>query len=426
MSGTRSLDEYIWRRIRIAGGSLVSRGSIDENLAALKEVYFQPLDGLQQTVKARTGRFVSFANYDYLGLGEDPRVRQAAADAALRLGVGAEASRLVGGSRTVHDRLEREIAGFLGVEDAVTLVSGWMTNASLLGYLLTRSDIIVVDELAHNSIVVGAEVSHAKVLTFHHGNFDDLDALLSEHRPRSKRALIVVEGLYSMDGDMPDLRRVLELKRKHDTWLMVDEAHSIGVLGATGRGITEHFGIDPGEIDFIIGTLSKTFAASGGFVAGRKLVMEWLRFTLPASMFSVGLSPVIAAAVCEGLSILRSETWRTARVQDNSRFFLEEARARDLDVGPAAGAGVISIQFPTYETCMQAAQKLLESGYYAPPIPILAVPKNKPRIRFFISATHSQADIVGALDVLQAAMPAAARRAGAAHPDAVADLSPGT
>src|SRR5437870_3818818 len=140
------------------------------------------------------------------------------------LGVGAEASRLVGGSRTVHDLLERDIADFLGAEDAVTLVSGWMTNASLLGYLLTRSDLIVVDELAHNSIVVGADVSHAKVISFDHGNLDDLDAVLTEHRPRAKRTLIVVEGLYSMDGDMPDLRRVVELKRKHDVWLMVDEA----------------------------------------------------------------------------------------------------------------------------------------------------------------------------------------------------------
>lgn len=426
MSGTRSLDEFIWRRIRIAGGSLVSRGSIEENLAALKEVYFQPLDALQQAVRTRTGRFVSFANYDYVGLGEDPRVRKAAANAALTLGVGAEASRLVGGSRTVHDRLERDIADFLGVEDAVTLVSGWMTNASLLGYLLTRSDIIVVDELAHNSIVVGADVSHAKVLTFRHDNFDDLDAILTEHRPRAKRALIVIEGLYSMDGDMPDLKRVLELKRKHDCWLMVDEAHSIGVLGATGRGIAEHFGIEPGEVDFTIGTLSKTFAASGGFIAGRKLVIEWLRFTLPASMFSVGLSPVIAAAVREGLSILKSETWRTARVQDNSRFFLEEARARDLNVGPAVGAGVISIQFPTYEVCMLAAQKLLEAGYYAPPIPILAVPKNKPRIRFFISATHTQADIAGALDVLAAAMPEKLHRGETAHADAPAELRAGT
>jgi 8-amino-7-oxononanoate synthase len=425
MSGMRSLDEFIWRRIRIAGGSLLTRDSIEENLAALKEVYFQPLDALQTAVRARAGRFVSFANYDYLGLGEDKRVRQAAADAALTLGVGAEASRLVGGSRTVHERLEREIADFLGVEDAVTLVSGWMTNASLLGYLLTRSDLMVVDELAHNSIVVGADVSHAKVLTFRHGNFDDLDALLTEHRPRAKRALIVVEGLYSMDGDMPDLRRVLDLKHKHDVWLMVDEAHSIGVLGASGRGITEHFGIDPNEIDFTIGTLSKTFAASGGFIAGRKTVIEWLRFTLPACMFSVGLSPVIAAAVREGLAIMRREPWRTARVQDNSRFFLEEARARDLNVGDAVGAGVVSIQFPTYDVCMQAAEKLLQAGYYAPPIPIMAVPKNKPRIRFFISASHSQADIVGALDVLAATMQSSLHRTDAAQGDTPVELRSG-
>jgi 7-keto-8-aminopelargonate synthetase-like enzyme len=401
MSGTRSLDDYIWRRMRIAGGALLTHGSIEENVAALKQIYFQPLDALQALVKSRAGRFVSFANYDYLGLGEDQRVRQAAADAALSFGVGAEASRLVGGSRTVHDLLEREIAEFLGVEDAVTLVSGWMTNASLLGYLLTRSDLIIVDELAHNSIVVGADVSHAKVLSFDHGNLDDLEALLAEHRPRAKRALIVVEGLYSMDGDMPDLRRVVEIKHKYDAWLMVDEAHSIG--------ISEHFGIDPGEVDFIIGTLSKTFAASGGFIAGRKPVIEWLRFTLPASMFSVGLSPVIAAAVREGLSILRSEPWRTARVQDNSRFFVDEARARDLNVGPAVGAGVVSIQFPSYDVCMHAAERLLHAGYYAPPIPIMAVPKNKPRIRFFISARHTQADITGALDEVAAAMPEAHR-----------------
>jgi 7-keto-8-aminopelargonate synthetase-like enzyme len=422
---SRSLDDYVWRRMRIAGGALVTQRSVEGTVAALKEVYFQPLDGLQSAVKASAGRFVSFANYDYLGLGQDRRVRQAAADAALTLGVGAEASRLVGGNRTVHDLLEGEIADFLGMEDAVTLVSGWMTNASLLGYLLTRSDLIVVDDLAHNSIVVGADVSHAKVLRFVHDNLDDRDALLAEHRPRAKRALIVVEGLYSMDGDMPDLRRVLELKRKHDTWLMVDEAHSIGVLGATGRGITEHFGVDPREIDFTIGTLSKTFAASGGFIAGRRPVIEWLRFSLPASMFSVGLSPVIAAAVREGLAILRNEPWRTARVQENSRLFLEEARARDLNVGAAIGAGVVSVQFPSHDVCMQAAEKLLLAGYYAPPIPMMAVPKNKPRIRFFISATHTPADITGALDVLAAATPRDVHRNDDVRAHDAAGLRPG-
>jgi 7-keto-8-aminopelargonate synthetase-like enzyme len=417
---SRSLEDYVWRRMRIAGGALVTESSVEETVAALKDVYFQPLDGLQAAIRESAGHFVSFANYDYLGLGEDRRVRQAAADAALAMGVGAGASRLVGGSRTVHDLLEREIAEFLGMEDAVTLVSGWMTNASLLGYLLTRSDLIVVDDLAHNSIVVGAEVSHARILRFVHGNLDDLDALLAEHRPRAKRALIVVEGLYSMDGDMPDLRRVLEIKHKHSAWLMVDEAHSIGVLGASGRGITEHFGIDPREIDFTIGTLSKTFAASGGFIAGRKPVVEWLRFSLPASMFSVGLSPVIAAAVREGLTILRNEPWRTARVQENSRLFLDEARARDLNVGAAVGAGVVSVQFSNHDACMHAAESLLRAGYYAPPIPMMAVPKNKPRIRFFISATHTPADIVGALDVLSAAIPRGVSRAGTAHAEGAA------
>jgi 7-keto-8-aminopelargonate synthetase-like enzyme len=405
--------------MRIAGGALVKDRPFEASVAALKQIYFRPLDALKVDVAERVGHFVSFANYDYLGLGDDKRVREAGAKAALTLGVGAEASRLVGGNRAVHDQLEHEIAEFLGVDDVVTLVSGWMTNASLLGYLLTKSDLIVVDDLSHNSILVGADVSHATVLRFAHGNLDDLDAVLTQHRPRAKRALIVVEGLYSMDGDMPDLPRLIEIKHKHDAWLMVDEAHSIGVLGASGRGLAEHFGVDPREIDFIIGTLSKTFAASGGFIAGSRPVVEWLRFTLPASMFSVGLSPVIAAAVREGLAIMQREPWRVARVQENSRFFIDEARIRDLNVGAAIGAGVVSIQFPDHDTCMLAAQRLLEAGYYAPPIPQLAVPKNKPRIRFFISANHTPGDITGALDVLARVVQDAERRRDAVVPEAL-------
>jgi len=400
MARSRSLEEYAMRRLRIAGGALFSGRSYEASVAALGELYAQPLEGLREQLLARGGRFVSFANYDYLGLGEDSRVRQAAARAALELGVGAEASRLVGGSRTIHGALESEIAAFLGVEAAMTLVSGYMTNASLVGYLLTKNDLILVDDLSHNSIVVGASVSHANVLRFEHGNLDHLEELLSQHRGRSKRALIVVEGLYSMDGDMPDLRRLLELRDRYDAWLMVDEAHSIGVLGAGGRGLAEHFGVDPNEIDFIIGTLSKTFAASGGFIAGRKRVIEWLRFTLPAFVFSVGLSPAIAAAVREGLAILQAEPWRVARVRENSRFFLDEARARDLNTGGAIGAGVVCVQFPSHDVCMLAAERLLEAGFYAPPIPQLAVPKNKPRIRFFISAGHTEREISDALDLL--------------------------
>jgi 8-amino-7-oxononanoate synthase len=383
---------------------MLSGGTFEDNIAALKEIYLQPLDKLQADIEKRGGSFVSFANYDYLGLGQDQRIRQAAAHAALTQGVGALASRLVGGSRTIHDVLEREIADFVGVEDAMTVVSGYMTNASLLGHLLTRSDLIVVDDLCHNSIMVGAHASPATVMRFEHGNMEALEAVLANHREDAKRALIVVEGLYSMDGDIPDLPRLLQIRDRFGAWLMVDEAHSVGVLGSSGRGVAEHFGIDANEIDFIIGTLSKSFAGSGGFVAGRKTVIEWLRFTLPAFVFSVGLSPVVAAAVQEGFSILRQEPWRPARVQENSRFFVEQARARGLQTGPAIGAGVVPIQFPTHAQCLAAASRLIAEGYYVPPIPMLAVSKDKPRIRFFLSATHTREQIVGALNVITGAV----------------------
>lgn len=412
MAGARSLDEYIMRRTRAAGGSLLSSASFDENIAALKQIYLQPIDALCDAMRLQNSGFVSFANYDYVGLGEDPRVRQAAAKAAIELGVGAGASRLVGGSKTVHEMLEHEIAAFLGVEDAVTLVSGYMTNASLIGHMLTKGDLIFIDDLSHNSIVAGASMSRATLIRFDHNDMDHLESLLKRHRAQAKRALIIVEGLYSMDGDVPDLPRLLALRESHDAWLMVDEAHSVGVMGSSGRGIAEHFGIDPNEIDFIIGTLSKSFAGSGGFIAGRSHVMDWLRFTLPAFVFSVGLSPSIAAAVREGISILRAEPWRITALHRNSQFFLQEAKARGLNVGPAVGAGVLSIQFVSHEECMNAAKRLLQAGYFAPPIPQLAVPKNKPRIRFFVSALHTFEQISGALGVVQKNSP----RSSAAKP----------
>ena len=382
---------------------MINDDSIEESLAHLKTIYLRPLDKLQAEMLATVGRFVSFANYDYLGLGEDPRLRQAAANAALTQGIGAQASRLVGGSRSIHDTLEREIASFVGTEDAITLVSGYMTNSSLIGHLLTKSDLIVVDDLCHNSIMVGAQTSPATVMRYKHGNLDDLEAVLTAHRAQAKRAVIVVEGLYSMDGDVPDLPALLEIRDRFDAWLIVDEAHSIGVLGATGRGIAEHFGVAANEIDFIIGTLSKAFAGSGGFIAGRKTVIEWLRFSLPGFVFSVGLSPVIATAVQEGFAILRAEPWRTIKVQENSRFFVEEAHARGLDTGPAIGAGVVPIQFQSHGECLAAAAQLMAQGYYVPPIPMLAVSKDKPRIRFFISASHTEEEISGALDTIEKA-----------------------
>lgn len=393
--------DYSRRRAQLVGRALLDNaGPADRVAEQLKNVYFQPLDTVKAEVEARGDSFVSFANYDYLGLGADPRVRRSVCDAAMTYGVGAEASRLVGGERSIHQALEREIATFIGVEDCLTLVSGYLTNVALVGHLLTSNDLIVTDELAHNSILLGAQGSRATMLRFAHNDLGDLDAILARERARYKRVLIIVEGLYSMDGDRPDLPRLMELRNRYGAWLLVDEAHSIGVLGRTGRGITEHYGVDPNDIELIVGTLSKSFAGCGGFIAARRPVIDWLRFTLPAFVYSVGISPVIAAAVRKALAILQREPGRVARVQENSQLFRREAARRGLDTGSAIGAGVISILFPHAAACMRASQALFEAGYFAPPIPVMAVPTHLPRIRFFVSANHTPAQITGMLDIL--------------------------
>lgn len=400
-----SLEGYSRKRIDLAGASLLSIDSLDQGpLDLLKTLYLQPLDTLMAEFEQAGRQFVSFANYDYAGLANDPRIKSAACNAIMTVGIGAGASRLVGGERTIHRELEREITEFLGVDDSVALVSGYMTNVSLLGHLLTKNDLILVDELSHNSVIVGTDISRARVIRFAHNNLDHLESILAQVRPQARRALIIVEGLYSMDGDVADLPRLIEIKERYGAWLMVDEAHCLGVLGSTGRGSPEHFGIDPKRIDIIVGTMSKALGACGGFIAGGKTLIDWLRFSLPAFVFSVGMSPALAAAVRESISILRSEPWRIAKLQENSRRFLEQARLRGLDPGPAIGAGVISVMFSSQPECMYASHSLLEAGYFAPPILQLAVPKDKPRIRFFISAAHSESQILGVVDTLAASL----------------------
>jgi 8-amino-7-oxononanoate synthase len=404
-SHLRSLEGYIRRRLQFAGGALLTEDSVDHNpLDLLKTLYLRPLDTLKAEFESTGRELVSFANYDYAGLANDPRIKKAACDAVMTLGIGAGASRLVGGQRAIHSDLERDLAAFLGVDDSIVLVSGYMTNVSLVGHLLTKNDLILVDDLSHNSIVVGTDVSRARVIRFAHNNLDHLESVLGQVRDEVNRVLIIVEGLYSMDGDIANLPRLLEIKRRYGAWLMVDEAHSLGVLGPTGRGLAEHFSVDPKEIDIIVGTMSKTLAACGGFIAGRGDVVDFLRFTLPAFVFSVGMSPVLAVAVQEGIKILADEPWRVTRVQENSRLFLEQARIHGLDIGPAIGAGVVSVLFSHQHECMSAARSLLEAGYFAPPILQLAVPKDKPRIRFFISAAHTEAQVSGVVAALSDAL----------------------
>ena len=407
------LEKYVRQRARIAGSALIGG----------EHPYFKSLETLEAKAKAKAGgSFVSFANYDYLGLSKDRRMIAAATEALETYGVGASASRLVGGQREVHNDLERDISRFLGIEDSLVLVSGYMTNASLIGHLLTKRDVIFIDEYSHNSIMVGADISRADIVRFDHNDLDHLERLLAESRSGYCRALVVVEGLYSMDGDIADLPRLVALKERYGFWIMLDEAHSIGVLGETGRGLTQHWGVDPAEVDFIIGTLSKSFASVGGFIGGRREVIDWLRFTLPAFVYSVGLPPMIAAAVRSALAIVDGERWRVEGVQENSRYFVEGARKRGLETGLAVGAGVVPILFGDPWRCMKAAASLVEKGFYAPPIVQVAVPRGQPRIRCFVTCAHRREDMDAFLDALDATGLATGQGVEAGHLPARAEL----
>ena len=397
MHKQKSLADFADKRLRLAGGSYLAQHN----------PFFVPVDKARKEAEARGQRFVSFANYDYLGLSDHPSVKASAADALEVTGIGALASRLVGGERARHKDLEKALADFVGVEAVMTMVSGYLTNVTVIQHIMGTRDVIFLDELSHNSIISGCRASPAEVIFFRHNDLEHLDLLLTERRGQYKTALIVAESLFSMDGDIVDLPRIVELKRKHSTWLLLDEAHSIGVLGDEGRGLCEHTGVDPADVDIIIGTLSKSFASCGGFICAKASVINWFKHTLPGFVYSVGLSPVISAAALAAVELAQSEPWRLRRLVHNSELFVELAREAGLDTGPAIGRGVVPIIFKgdSFAT-LYASQFLLERGFYVPPIIQVGVPRDQPRLRFFMSAAHSEADlraVVAALAAFQAA-----------------------
>ena len=312
---------------------------------------------------------LNFSSYDYLGLNEHPDVVQAAKAAIDRYGISASASRHVAGERPVHRALEHALADHYGVEDCLVLVSGYATNLGVIGQIVGPKDLLIHDALCHNSIVMGGTLSGAARRSFAHNDLDSLDQMLAATRNKFERALIVVEGHYSMDGDYPDLPRLLEIKARHDAWLMVDEAHSLGVLGRRGYGIAEHFGVDPRRVDIWMGTLSKTLAGCGGYIAGCKELVDYLRLTVGAFVFSVGMPPVIAAAAHKALEILHREPERVARLQHNAAYFCSLAKARGLDLGTAAGTAVCPVIIGDSLPTVVLSQRLLERGVNALPSP---------------------------------------------------------
>lgn len=336
---------------------------------------------------------ITFSSYDYLGMARDGAVVAAAKGAIDRYGTGAGASRLVSGEKAVHRELEAALAEFLGTEAALAFVSGHATNVTTIGHLFGPDDLIVHDAFAHNSILQGARLSGATSRVFAHNDWRELDALLSAVRPRYRRVLIAIEGVYSMDGDIPELPRFVALRRKHKTLLLVDEAHSLGTMGATGRGLGEHWGTSPGDVDLWMGTLSKSLAGCGGFIAGSAALIEYLAYTAPGFVYSVGLSPPAAATALAALGVLRTEPQRVQRLRASSALFLETAKARGLDTGSSSGTPVIPLIVGSSVKCLRLARALFDRGISVQPILPPVVSEHAARLRFFVTVNHSEAQI---------------------------------
>lgn len=359
-----------------------------------KNPFFTPQEGLTNHLTMVNGReLINYATYNYLGMSGDPVVSQAAKDAIDHYGTSVSASRLLSGEKPLHRQLEATLAQLIGTEDCIVYVGGHATNVTTVGHLFGQNDLILHDALSHNSLLQGCLLSGATAIAFPHNDWDAADRILRDRRHRYRRVLIVIEGVYSTDGDIPNLPEFITVKQRHKAFLMVDEAHSIGVLGTHGRGIGEHFGINSHDVDLWMGTLSKSFASCGGYIAGCQAMVEYLKYTAPGFVYSVGISPPNAASVLAAIEVLKAEPHRVQQLHQRSKLFLELARQRSLNTGTSQGSPVIPIIVGDSLKSVQLSQNLFQQGINVPFMIHPSVPQNGARLRFFVTCQHTEEQI---------------------------------
>lgn len=360
----------------------------------LSNPYFAVQEGIaRDTTQIEGQTLINYSSYNYLGLSGHPVVSQAAKDAIDRYGTSVSASRIASGEKLLHRELEQAIATFVGTEDCIVYIGGHATNVSTIGHLFGPNDLILHDALSHNSILQGAVLSGASAISFPHNDWHSLDRLLLERRHRYQRVLIVIEGVYSTDGDIPELPQFINVKKRHKAFLMVDEAHSMGVLGQSGGGIGEHFAVNRADVDLWMGTLSKSFASCGGYIAGTHALVEYLKYTAPGFVYSVGISPPNAASALAALKQLQAEPDRVPRLHERISLFLTLAQSAGLDTGLSQGSAVVPIIVGNSRKCLQLAQILFLQGINVQALFAPVVPEKTARLRFFISCTHTESQI---------------------------------
>ncbi len=381
---------------------LALRARIDEvEDSGIENPYFNVHERVTADTALIRGReLINFSTYNYLGLSGDPAVSRAAMEAIQKFGTSVSASRIASGEKPLHRELEQSIAKFLGCEDSIVMVGGHATNVSVIGTMVGPGDLVMHDSLAHDSILGGIKLSGARRRPFPHNDWRALDEALSQVRGSFRRVLIAIEGVYSMDGDIPDLPRFIEVKKRHKALMLVDEAHSLGVLGARGAGIGDLYNVDRKDVELWMGTLSKSLASCGGYIAGGKKLVEFLKYSNPGFVYSVGISPPNAAAALAALRELQARPKLVATLAARSKLFLELCKARGIDTGLSNGSAVVPCIIGDSVRCMLIANGLADAGINVQPIVYPAVEEHLARLRFFISARHTEAQLKQTADTL--------------------------
>jgi len=369
---------------------------IEEELTQLKEAglynRIRTINSPQGAILEVDGRQVlNFCSNNYLGLANHPRLVKAGQDALGRFGAGPAAVRTIAGTLSLHLELEKSLAEFKGVPAAILFQSGYCANLATLPALVGKEDAIISDELNHASIIDGSRLSGASILRYTHCDPADLEKVIVENKGKYRRLLVVTDGVFSMDGDIAPLDKILAVTEKHDVILMVDDAHGEGVLGRGGRGIVDHFGLH-GKVDIEVGTLSKAFGVVGGVVAGKAEIVEWLRQRGRPFLFSSAVTPADAGACLGAVEILEESTELVESLWANAEYFKKEMRALGFDLGLST-TPITPVMLGEAPLAQQFSRSLFEQGVFAMALGFPTVPRGKARIRVMISAAHSRADL---------------------------------
>jgi glycine C-acetyltransferase len=363
---------------------------------------YQRLREMEGPCEARSrfdGReVINLASNNYLGLANDPRLREAAIDAVRKYGAGTGAVRTISGTLDMHMELERRIAAFKNVEACVVFQSGFTANAGTVSAVLGKEDHVISDALNHASIIDGCRLSRAKIHVFAHGDAEDAERKLSALDGVSGKKLLITDGVFSMDGDIGPLDKLVEVAERHGAIMMVDDAHASGVLGRNGRGTVDHFGLH-GRVDIQVGTLSKAVGVLGGYVCGSKGLIEYLYHRGRPFLFSTSHPPAVTAACLKAFDILESEPERIARLWENTEFFKERLAGLGFDTGQSR-TPITPVMVGEAAAAHEFSRRLFAAGLFATGIGFPTVPEGKARIRTIVTAAHTRADLEEALEIL--------------------------